>query len=55
MQMKTWVASVGLGALAGAAAILLVPKHTDAYRMANDAAQTLKMEAGKMMDAMKKR
>ena len=54
MQMKTWIASVGLGAVAGAAAVFLMPKHSDAYRMADDAAHTLKMEAGKMMDAIKK-
>ena len=54
MQMKTWIATVGIGALAGAAAVFLMPKHSEAYQMANEAAHTLKMEAGKMMDAMKK-
>ena len=54
MQIKTFVASLGLGALAGAATILMMPKHSQAYRMADDAAQALKMEAGKMMDSMRK-
>jgi len=54
MQMKTWIASLGLGAAAGASAILLMPKHSQAYRMADDAAHTIKMEAGKMLDAIRK-
>lgn len=54
MQMKTWIASLGLGAAAGAAAILLMPKHSQAYRMADDAAHTIKMEVGKMLDAIRK-
>ena len=54
MQMKTWIASLGLGAAAGAAAILLMPKHSQAYRMADDAAHTIKTEAGKMLDAIRK-
>jgi len=31
-----------------------MPKHSQAYRIADDAAQSLKMEAGKMMDAIRK-
>ena len=54
MQMKTWIASLGLGMVAGAATVLMMPKHSQAYQMADDAAQTIKMEAGKMLDAIKK-
>ena len=53
MQLKTWIASLGLGAAAGAAAILLMPKHSQTYRVANEAAQTIKIEAGKMLDAIR--
>lgn len=53
MQVKTLVASVGLGMAAGAAAILMLPKHSKAYRMADDAAHTIKMEAGRMLDQMR--
>ena len=54
MQIKGWITTIGLGAIAGAAAVFLMPKHSDAYRMANNTVQNLKMEAGKMMDLMKK-
>ena len=54
MQVKTWIASIGLGMAAGAAAILMMPKQSQAYRVADDAAQTIKMEAGKMLDAVRK-
>ena len=54
MQLKTWIVSLGLGAAAGAAAILMMPKQSQAYRMADDAAHTIKMEAGKMLDAIRK-
>lgn len=54
MQVKTMITTVGLGMVAGAAAILMMPKHSQAYQMADDAAQTIKMEAGKMLDAIKK-
>ena len=53
MQVKPWITTVGLGMVAGAAAILMLPKHSDAYRMADDAAHTIKREAGKMIDNMR--
>ena len=54
MQVKSFIATVGLGMAAGAAAILMLPKHSEAYRLADDAANTIKQEAGKMMDSMRK-
>lgn len=54
MQVKSFIATVGIGMAAGAAAILMLPKHSEAYRMADDAAQAIKQEAGKMMDSMRK-
>ncbi len=54
MQVKSLIATVGLSMAAGAAAVLMLPKHSDAYRMADDAAQTIKHEAGKLMDSMRK-
>lgn len=53
MKAKTLLTSLGLGAAAGAAAILLMPKHSEAYQKMNDAAHTIKMEAGRMWDSMK--
>lgn len=52
MQVKTFIATVGLSAAAGAAAILMMPKNSKAYRVANDTVQSIKMEAGKMMDTI---
>ncbi len=54
MQVKSLIATVGLSMAAGAAAVLMLPKHSEAYRLADDAAQTIKQEAGKMMDSMRK-
>ena len=53
MQVKSMLTSVGLGMVAGAAAVLMLPKHSQAYRMADDAAQAIKQEAGKMLDNLK--
>jgi len=54
MQVKSFIATIGLGMAAGAAAVLLMPKNSKVYKVADDAAQMLKMEAGRMMDSMKK-
>lgn len=53
MQIKSLITTVGLGMVAGAAAVLMMPKHSEAYRMADDAAHTIKREAGKMIDNMR--
>ena len=54
MQVKSLITTVGLGMVAGAAAILMIPKHSEAYRMADDAAHTLNQSANKMMNSMRK-
>ena len=54
MQVKSFIATVGLSMAAGAAAVLMLHKHSEAYRVAIDAAQAIKQEAGKMMDSMHK-
>lgn len=54
MQVKTLVLSLGLGAAAGAAAILMMPKQSQAYQTMSDAANTIKMEAGQLWENMKK-
>ena len=54
MQVKSMIASVGLGMVAGAAAILMIPRHSEAYRMADDATQNLKHQADRMMHTLKK-
>ena len=54
MQVKSLVITLGLGAAAGAAAILLTPRNSQAYQTMRDVADTVKMEAGRMWDHMKK-
>ena len=54
MQVKSMIASIGLGMVAGAATVLMMPKHSEAYRMADDAAHAIKQEAGRMLDSMRK-
>ena len=52
MDIKGFAASLGLGMVTGAAVMLLIPRHSQAYRMADHAAHTLKYEAGKVLDSM---
>ncbi len=54
MEAKLCAASLGIGMLAGAAVVLMMPKHSEAYQMANQAAKTVKMEVGKLVDSIKK-
>lgn len=54
MQVKSWIATVGIGMAAGAAAVLMLPKHSEAYRIADNTARTIKQEAGRMLDNMKR-
>lgn len=54
MQVKSWITSVGIGMVAGAAAILMMPRHSEAYRMADDAAHSLKQSANRVMQNMRK-
>lgn len=53
MKLTSFVGTLGLGALAGAATILMLPKHSQPYLMANEAAQSIKQEAGKMLDSFR--
>ena len=53
MKAKTFLAAVSLSAAAGATAILLMPKDSKFYRTAEDAIETVKMEAGRMWDSFK--
>ena len=41
MQVKSVLLTVGIGAVAGAATMLLIPRHSEAYRLADDAARKL--------------
>lgn len=53
MQVKSFIATVGLGVVAGAATVLLLPKSSPVYRKADEAVQTIKDEAVRMIDQMR--
>lgn len=52
MQVKNFLVTVSVSAVAGAATVFMMSKNSKAYRIANDAAQTIKAEAGRMIDTM---
>ena len=54
MQVRSLLITASVSMAAGAAAVLMLPKQSDAYRMANHAAKAIKQEAGKMMENMRK-
>ena len=54
MQVKTLLLSLGLGAAAGAAAILMTPKNSQAYQTMRNVADTVKTEASNMWDSISK-
>ena len=53
MQVKTFIATVGLSAAAGAAAILMLPRNSKAYRTADNTVQAIKNETERMIDIVK--
>ena len=53
MQVKSWITTVGIGAAAGAAAVLLLPKSSPIYRKADQAVHTIKDEAVRIIDRMR--
>lgn len=54
MQLRSMIATVGLSMVAGAAAILMIPRHSEAYRMADDAAHSIKQGAERMLNNVRK-
>ena len=54
MELKTAALSLGIGMAAGAAVVLMLPKNSEVYRMAQDVARSVQMEAVKMMHCIKK-
>lgn len=53
MQIRSTITAIGLGMVAGAATVLMLPRHSEAYRMADEAANTIKQEAGRMINSMR--
>ena len=53
MQVKSVLLTVGIGAVAGAATMLLIPRHSEAYRLADGAAHSLKEGAERVIDTVR--
>lgn len=54
MEIKSFAATLGLGMVAGAAAVLMLPKQSKAYRKANNVAQMLKEEVSQAVNSLSK-
>lgn len=52
MQVKTWAITAGLGAAAGAVAILMMPRTNPARKLAAQAANKVEDAAWKMGDKL---
>ena len=53
MQTKTFFVTLGVGMAAGALGAMMLPKDSEVYKAAKNAAQTVKSEAEKAIDSMK--
>ena len=49
MTLKSFAVTMGLGIVAGAATMLMIPKNSEVYRAADGAAKAIKQEAEKMI------
>ncbi|MCQ2420216.1 MAG: hypothetical protein MJ118_03695 [Clostridia bacterium] len=52
MQVKSFLATMGIGIAVGALGIMMLPKSSGIYHAANDAASAIKTEAGKAIDSI---
>ena len=52
MQVKTFLATMGVGLAVGALGAMMLPKNSEVYRMANSAAKTIQQEAEKAVSAV---
>ena len=52
MQVKTWAITMGLGAAAGAVAILMMPKNNPTRKLATKAANKVEDAAWKITDKL---
>lgn len=53
MGVKTFAATLGVGMLTGAAVMMMMPKQSTAYKMADEAAATVKSGITQAVDKMK--
>lgn len=52
MQVKAFAATLGVGMLTGAAVMLMIPKQSSVYKVADDAAMTVKRSVTQAMDSI---
>lgn len=50
MEVKSFATTLGVGMVAGAATMLLIPRHSQAYRTADEAARSIKKTVKHKMD-----
>ena len=52
MQVKSFLATMGVGLAVGALGAMMLPKNSEVYRMANNAAKTIQQEAQRAVSAV---
>ena len=52
MQVKAFLATIGVGIAVGALGVMMLPKNSGVYKFTNEAASTIKCEAGKAIDSI---
>lgn len=50
MEVRSFAATLGVGMVAGAATMLMIPRHSRAYRTADEAAHAIKKSVKHTMD-----
>lgn len=53
MELKTAAISLGIGVVAGAAAVMLMPKQSKPYQVANDVVQSVKDGVEQVSDTIR--
>jgi len=53
MEVKSFAATLGLGILAGAAAVMMLPRQSPVYKAVDDAATTIKDGVSQAVCSMK--
>lgn len=52
MEVKSFAATLGVGMVAGATVMMMIPRRSAVYRTANNAARTVKRSVTRAMDNM---
>ena len=52
MEIKSFATTLGVGMVAGAATMLLIPRHSQAYRTADEAAHAINKRVNHTIDAL---